>query len=164
MSRPRAHRVKTYKQRAALPFGGLAILADHVYAADERRALSDDDRTDLNIAYWLSMSAMLTGESSEQHWCTVVCSLNISLILAERGLGADYVPYIGKALDGAFRAKLRAKKTGIWRFDGEAITDIRTALEVHDEQVKVATKFQMRQSLLEVRRRIDEERVYGVAI
>jgi hypothetical protein len=163
MSRPRAHRVKTYKQRPVMPWGGLGIIADRAMAAQDQQTMHTDDQVDLNIAYWLAMNTMLTGASTEQDWSVVVCALNIALILTERGLGAEFEPYMVKALTGAFRAKIRGDRTGVWRFDGEAINDIRAALEIHDEQVKIANRLELREAILEVYRRIDVKNVFEVA-
>jgi len=93
----------------------------------------------------------------------VVCSLNVALALSERGIGAEYQPYMIKALDGAFRAKVRAAGGKAWRYDGEAISAIREALEIHDEQIKLATREQLRNALREVHRRTADGNVYEAA-
>ena len=163
MSHPKPKRNKKYQPRRVVPFGGLFVIADKHVAAEDSRPIIADDQTDLSLAYRLAFEQMTKGESNEQSWCIVVCSLNVALILAERGIGHEYEPYLIKALDGAFTAKLRAQRHGVWRFDGEAISAIRQAFEVHDEQIKIATKHEMRDALLEVRRRIDEGNTYQEA-
>jgi hypothetical protein len=127
---------------------------------EDRRPLIEEDATNLSLAYHLAMETMVKGQSSEQDWSVVVCSLNIGLILCERGIGVEYESMFVAALDGAFRARLRGNRTGAWRFDGDALTAIQQALAVHDEQVKLATKEEMRATLIEVHRRITEGHTY----
>jgi hypothetical protein len=164
MNMPRSRKPRKKISRPAQP----AIV--HWYLAqtkqclrrEDHRPLIEEDATDLAIAYRLSMDAMVRGQSSEQDWSVVVCSLNIGLILCERGIGAEYESMFVAALDGAFRARLRAQRTGAWRFDGDALVAIQQALSVHDEQVKLATKEEMRLTLIEVHRRIEEGHTYQI--
>ncbi|TCS37456.1 hypothetical protein EDC30_104260 [Paucimonas lemoignei] len=127
------------------------------------RPLEDENAGDLSTAYWLSLENMVRGASTEEDWSMVTFALNIGLILCEFGIGTEYEQHFITALDGAFRCKLRADRTAAWRFDGEALGLIRLALEVHDEQIKLATKDELRTALLEVRRRVEEGNVYHAA-
>ncbi|MDR5801181.1 hypothetical protein [Caballeronia sp. LZ001] len=111
--------------------------------------------TDLGIAYHVALDEMLKGRGNEEHWSTVVCALNITLVLTERGYGAAFMPTAKAALDGAVRARDRARKCGKWGFDGDAISDVRYAIALHDEQMRVATKAVVLAALAEVHRRID---------
>jgi hypothetical protein len=148
---------------APRPISALVAIAEERarYAAmADHRPIEDENLTDLGIAYWMAFREMVMGKSSESIWSVVTCSLNIALILCERGIGEEFKPYVIKALDGAFRAKVRADSTKTWRYDGEAISAIRQALEAHDEQIKLATKQQMREALNEVHRRVTAGNVY----
>lgn len=153
-------RNKQHQPRPVDPSGGLVAIAIKLGTAEDRRPILDIEQTDLSLAYWLAFEQMTKWQSSEESWSVVVCSLNIALMLAERGIGNEYEPYIVKALNGAFVAKLRAKRHGVWRFDGEAIGAIRQAFEVHDEQIKIATKEEMRDALIEVHARFKNNHVY----
>lgn len=134
-----------------------------LYDADPRRPLSDDQVRDLGLNYRMAFRAMLNGGATEERWSICVCSLNIALVLAERGLGEEYIPRINEALAGAFRAKVRAGSIGSWGFDGPAIQAIKDAFDVHDEQLTLATKNETRAALHEVHRRADEGNVYQEA-
>jgi hypothetical protein len=163
MTRLKTKRSKQHRPRPIAPFGGLGLIADmHAHAADQR-PITGADQTDLGVAYWLAFDAMTRGRSSEENWSIVTVSLNVALILTERGIGQEFEPYLVKALDGAFRAKVRADRIGAWRYDGEAISAIREAFEIHDEQIKLATKDDMRGALLEVYRRISDGNIYQEA-
>ena len=59
------------------------------------------------------------------------------------------------------RSKSRAEKTGIWGLDGEAIRDIETAINIHDEQINRVSKSKIKDALHEVHRRIEQNEVFA---
>ncbi len=156
-------RNKKYTPRPVGAAGGLVAIARATMRQEEAVPLRADQTTDLGLAYWLSMQNLLTGDANEEAWSCVVCSLNIGMALCEMGIGDGYEPWLVKALDGAFRAKIRSKHTSNFRLDGEAITAITDALHVHDDQMKVATRAEVTEAMNTVRRRIDEGNVYREA-
>ncbi|MGB6054630.1 MAG: hypothetical protein WBG17_05260 [Burkholderiaceae bacterium] len=156
----RTLRRKQHRPRRIDPAGGLSVFLRMQDRAENARPIGNDARTDLQLAYWISFHAMTQGASSEEHWSVVAVSLNVALILTEHGFGREYEPYVIKALDAAFRAHQRGQRTGAWRYDGEGINAVRDALELHDEQLALATKDQVRAALAEVNRRVDAGDVY----
>jgi len=153
--RSKAYRPKPVKVHAAFQ----ALAMPHARAED-RRPLNEQQTTDLGIAYRVAMEKLRVGQGDEQDWSTVVCSLNIAIVLCEKGIGAEYEPQIVAAMEGAFRSRERADRAGKWGFDGPALSAVLLALEIHDAQLEVASKQQIRESLLEVRRRVDAGLVY----
>lgn len=130
--------------------------------ADDARPLEDDQLTDLAAAYWLALDAMVRGASGEEEWSVVTCVLNVALVLAENGIGKAHEQDFVAALDGAFRAKVRAAHKQVWRLDGDALAAIRTALHLHDQQMTMASRVQVRAAMSEVHRRINSGLVYDV--
>lgn len=163
MAKTKPRRNKAYRQRVVDPAGGLVVIGAQLLRIEDQHAIPANDQDDLQLAYRLAFNIMRTGRSSEETWCTVTVSLNVALILSERGYGSGYESYIVKALEGAFRAWRRAQITGSWRYDGAGINDIALVLELHDEQIKLATKAELREALLEVNRRVAEGKVYKAA-
>lgn len=155
-------RTKAYRPKPIKPLAAFKLFAVKHIQEEDKQPLNDDQVTDLAIAYRLALADMLGGRASEDKWSVVVCSLNIGMILCERGIGREFESKFIEALDGAFRAKVRADISKHWGFDGPAIQAIRMAFEVHDVQIEHATKEEMRAALIEVRRRIDEGVVYEV--
>lgn len=151
---------KQYKPRHASTSGGLTAIAMCHARFENNSPLRGDQLTDLGVAYWVSLEQLRVGDASEDHWSCVVCALNISLIMAENGIGAEYERDIAKALDGAFRAKIRSAKSGNFRLDGDAMRDITNVIAIHDEQMKLASRNEVVAALATVRRRIDEGNVY----
>lgn len=163
MSTHTKRRNKRYTPRQASFNGGLSVINKIHAAAEDARPIDPHAMTDLGIAYWAAFHQMLHGQSREEDWTMIVVALNVALILCERGFGAEYTPYIIKAQTGAFITFQRAQGLGVWRFDGNTICAVREALEVHDEQVKLATKGELRDALIEVRRRVTEGHVFQEA-
>lgn len=156
-------RTKKYHPRPVSKTGGLTVLANCHARGEKSAPLSDDKVSDLGLAYWLSLEQLRTGDASENAWSCVVCSLNIATALAESGIGAEHEAAFVRALDGAFRAKVRSAKSGNFRLDGDAMRDIETALAIHDEQMKVATTAEVIDALKMVRGRVDAGHVYQEA-
>lgn len=151
---------KPYRPRSPNPAGGLTALLRIHDRGEQAAPLRDDQRTDLGLAYWLSLENLRTGDASEEQWSCVACALNVAMALAEAGVGADHEDAIRLVLDGAFRAKVRSTTSGSFRLDGDALRDIEYALAVHDAQMEAATKGQVKDALELVHRRVQEGNVY----
>jgi hypothetical protein len=118
------------------------------------KPLEQDQRTDLGIAYRMSFESLRTSHGKESDFHTIACSLNIALVLAERGYGAEWVEQVKAAQDGLMRCLGRGQKTGSWGLDGPAMTALSEALALHDEQIVLATQKEIREAIAEVHRRI----------
>jgi hypothetical protein len=105
------------------------------------------------LAYWLSFQAMLNAPN-EESWHALACALNIALILSERGFGADYEEDIKLGQEALMRALGRHRLTGSWALDGAGIVTVRRAIEVHDQQMCIADRAEIRKAINEVHRRV----------
>lgn len=141
------------KKRAYVPGAKFARLSHQKKAAESKRPLGDDQITDLAIAFRIAFQQMLTGHASEANWATCVCSLNIALVLGEAGCMGNREAEFIAALEGAYRAKIRADDVGAWGFDGDAITAIKSAFEAHELQLVIAPRAQIVDAIREVHRR-----------
>ena len=118
------------------------------------KPLEQDQRTDLGIAYRMAFQSLRTGTGQESDFHTIACTLNIALVLAERGFGVEWVEQVKAAQDGLMRCLGRGQKTGSWGLDGPAMTALTDALALHDEQIVLATQKEIREAIAEVHRRI----------
>ncbi|AQW28654.1 hypothetical protein ACKZDW_08000 [Ralstonia syzygii subsp. celebesensis] len=118
------------------------------------KPLEQDQQTDLSIAYRMSFESLRTGHGKETDFHTIACSLNIALVLAERGYGAEWVEQVKAAQVGLVRRMERGQRTGRWGLDGEAMTAMSDALSLHDEQIALATQREIREAIAEVHRRV----------
>ncbi|MBZ5793894.1 hypothetical protein K8353_27585 [Burkholderia contaminans] len=147
---------KAYRPRAVRCTAGLDVL-------ERRTPMDGGQKTDLGIAYYMALNEMTNGRGTEEHWSTVTCALNLALVIAETGPGIDSIGIIKSALDGSVRSRDRARRSGKWGFDGDALIDVRIALETHDAQMATVSKAVILQALSEVHRRIDAGNVFKEA-
>lgn len=153
-------RTKKYRPKPVHQAGGLVALEQIGARGEAASCLRDDQQTDLGVAYWLSLENLARGSADEEHWSCVVCAINIGMALAETVIGEEYEEDFVRALDGLFRAKIRSKRTGNFRLDGEALRDVKHAMTVHDEQMKHVTKREFCDAMALVQKRIAEGNVY----
>ncbi len=159
----KAKRNKKYTPKPVHAFGGLTRIAMAHARGQEAAPLQPSQLTDLGVAYWLSMENLTKGAANEESWSCVVCALNIGLVMAERGIGAEYELDLVAALDGAFRAKVRSARTGSFRLDGDAIQAINHALKIHDAQMEVASRAQVTAAMEQVHARMAQGNIYREA-
>ncbi len=160
-------RKKSYKPRpvnCVAAFAVIDLLHAEAHAAEvAKRPLSSSQVADLGVGYWLAFDDMTQGRACAEKWAVVAGALNIALVLTDMGIGDAYQSWVVAALEGAFRAKVRADKSGTWGYDGEAISDIKDAFEVYDAQLNRATQDEMRKAVAEVYRRIEAGEHYSEA-
>jgi hypothetical protein len=160
MKKPRN---KKYRPRPVAQHGGLVAIAMCHARGENASVLQADQVTDLGVAYWLSFENLRTGDANEESWSCIACALNVALVLAEKGIGAEYEGALVKALDGAFRAKTRSARAGNFRLDGEALRDIETALQIHDQQMTLAKRWEVTAAMQTIYKRLAEGNVYKEA-
>lgn len=129
----------------------------------EAAPLTDDQQRDLGLAYHLSFQTMLTG-GSETAWHSLAATLNVCLILCERGFGAEFESEIKAGMRALMRTKYRQQETGSWALDGDGIAAMRRVLEIHDAQVEIAERGEIRAAINEVYRRVESGAVYAEAV
>lgn len=117
-------------------------------------------RDELEADAWLCMTTMLAGHGSYETWGVIVKNLNMAMILTEMGYGAEWAPYIRLAMDGAYRSKQRADRTGRWGLDGQAAAAIREALQVHTAQLERASKADLGEAMRQMYDRLATGNVY----
>jgi len=120
------------KRHRPLAFHGnpLAILRDH-----SQEALSLDQLRDLMIAVHSSLKAIRDGAGREEDVIQLAVASNITLILAEAGLGREYIPEVKTAQRHILRLSRLWAQWGRVDLDGDGLEAIRRMLELHDEQI-----------------------------
>lgn len=126
-------------------------VSDRQYACSR---IADRQSRDIGIAFHVAFDQVRSGAATEENWSGVACMANLAVTLAEQGLGEEHVPALSLALDAVRRAKERGEKTGQYRFDGDGLTAVETAIAIHDAQIEAATVAEMRAAMNEVARKI----------
>lgn len=154
---------KQYRPKPVTQHGGLVAIAMCHARGENASTLKADQVTDLGVAYWLSFENLRTGSANEESWSCVACALNVGMVLTEKGIGAEYEQDLVKALDGLFRAQIRSKKSGNWRLDGEALRDVEHALQIHDQQMEIAKRWEVTAAMNTIYARLAAGDVYKEA-
>ena len=163
MTKPKKPRNKPYRPRPITQHGGLVAIAMCHARGENASTLTGDQITDLGVAYWLSFENLRTGDANEEAWSCLACALNVGMILCEKDIGAEHVDALVTALDGAFRAKTRSAKTGNFRLDGDALRDIEHALQIHDQQMAIAKRWEVAAAMNTIYERLEQGIVYREA-
>lgn len=131
--------------------------------AEKRRdanPLSDDQQRDLGLAYHIAFENMLK-RGNEEDWYILASTMNVALVLAEKGYGQEFIPEIKAAMEAMMDCKYRADRTGGWAFDGAGIQAMRVALEIHDQQCALATRAEIKVVLQAIIKRANEGHMYA---
>lgn len=163
MTKPKKPRNKKYQPKPVAQHGGLVAIAMCHARGENASTLKPDQVTDLGVAYWLSFENLRAGDANEESWSCVACALNVALVLSEKGIGAEHEQQLVAALDGTFRAKIRSAKTGNFRLDGDALRDIEIALQIHDQQMAIAKRWEITAAMNTIYKRLNDGNVYKEA-
>ncbi|SDR37370.1 hypothetical protein SAMN05443245_5216 [Paraburkholderia fungorum] len=131
--------------------------------AEKRRdanPLTDDQQRDLGLAYHIAFENMLK-RGNEEDWYILASTMNVALVLAEKGYGEEFIPEVKAAMEAMMDAKYRADRTGRWAFDGAGIQAMRVALELHDQQCAMATRAEIKVVLQAIIKRANEGHMYA---
>lgn len=129
------------------------------HAIGMQQQLTDDMRTDLGLAVHTSIERIRLGAGIEGDWHTLAAAANVSLVLCERGVGAEYLDDIRRAQDALVEVHRRHQRTGRWLFSGPAYTALARAVAIHEAQLAAITRDSARAAMLEVRRRVERGEV-----
>lgn len=132
-------------------------------AVNMQQQLDGIQLVELTLAVRAALEALRIGVGVEHHVHTLASCVNLSLVLAERGWGADFMPRIIGAQLAMVRTIERGKRTGRWGFDGLALQQIDFAVEVYEAQVAAVPRRIAVEAVREVSRRMDKGLVFEVA-
>jgi hypothetical protein len=133
------------------------------HAIGMQQQLTDYQLTDLGIAVHTSIERLRTGHGIELDWHTLAAAANVSLVLCERGIGAEYLDDVKTAQDSLMEILARHRRTGRWAFDGSAHVALTRLVELHEAQLANITRDGARAAMLEVRNRVDRGEVLNAS-
>lgn len=114
---------------------------------------------DLGLAMHGAIERMRTGHGVESDFHDLAATVNVSLILCERGTGAEYEQIVKDAQHALMRTLERGRKTGRWGFDGEGYTQITRAVALHEQQIALVPRVECVEAMNECRRRMERGQV-----
>lgn len=125
-------------------------------AAYDASPLDAEQVDELGAGYYLAFALVKSGKGTKDNIGTLAGAINISIVLAESGVGLEYLPLLLDARDAIVRTGIRANTKCKIGFNGLDIHKVSDALNIHDMQVLVTSKTQMIEAVNEVRKRINE--------
>ncbi|MCK9386111.1 MAG: hypothetical protein M0Q15_15990 [Nevskia sp.] len=131
-----------------------------LHAISMLHRLNATQQADLGVALRFSLESIRTGRATEQEFHTLAACINVSLVLCERGVAADYLPAVKLAQAGLLRLLKRGRESGRWVFDGPGMQDVLHGIELHEAQLAFVTRKEAAEAMREVMRRIDRGDVF----
>ena len=139
---------KKYRPKAVIPNPVAYVLSGMI-------APTETIKNRLKVAYHWAMNSLTKGEGTPEDWQEVSNSINVAMILCERGFGSEYKPSLIKAAEAMTRMKERHKKEGkALLFKSDEMRVVNEALELHDAQLEVTLVRDVELAVLEVEKRL----------
>lgn len=122
-----------------------------------------DDQTALNLLAWSALDDVLHGRGSYHHLDALASAANVSLLLCEQGIGADYLQVIVTAQEALMHAHRRAAEGKAIGLDGPGAHALRVALDIHQQQITFAGRAAYAQAVLDANVRARAGHIYTLA-
>jgi len=147
MSRQKPKRNKVYKPKRVVPnnivafFGGMSDThAEHL------------QRTKLSTH--IAMSNIVRGVGEPFDWDDVNGAISMALVMAEQGIGKEYIEEFKAARDALVYCVDRYKRTGKFGFTGDELKAMNIALDSHEAQMTCVRGIDVDRAVSEVARRL----------
>lgn len=109
---------------------------------------------DLQLIGHAALTAITRGQGVEVDIDNLALISNVSLVLAEMGLGADLLPDVMAGQDAVLALQARFARLGRVGAGGDELRALNGLLELHDAQLDIPpTVEEMRKAIAEVKRR-----------
>lgn len=145
MSGPRVSWVQTRSNK------NTAMLARNpVFRAVGRRPMEASRQTDLALAARMAFESVQRGTANDADRDTLVCMVNVAMVLASKHLSAADLDDQLAAQDALLRADGRALTGKAWNFDGEGRRAMLVAIDAHEQQIALLGQALVTDALLTV--------------
>lgn len=126
--------------------------------------LAEEQVRDLLIYAIQSVASVGSGEAIESDLHNIACMSNVSMLLAEWGLGDEYLDDIRAGQDAVVSMMARHERVGRVGASGPELVALRRLLEIHEAQLESGiTRGEMVSALNEIRRRMSTGQVLETA-
>ena len=142
--------------------GGLFVIGEAIKRSRMKFGLTLEQIVDIKFSTRLALQTMINGNSTDNDWGMIAGAINLALILSEQGYGVEHEDLFIRAQEALVRSHIRGKRTGIWRFDGAGLQDIRDAIELHEAQCDIVSIGDIEAGLNEVKNRLEQGIVFEV--
>jgi hypothetical protein len=141
----RIHFVQTRSNKST------ALLARNpVFRAVGRKPMEASRQTDLALAARMAFESVQRGTANDADRDTLVCLVNVAMVLANKHLSAADLDDQLAAQDALLRADGRALTGKAWNFDGEGRRAMLVAIDAHEQQIALLGQALVTDALLTV--------------
>lgn len=130
------------------------------YVVSGLQPLASSDKLRLGIINHGSMQRLVTGKADREDWQNICTLLNVCVVMAEQGIGEEFISDIKNAMLAHATCGKRLVKHGKLGYTGEELNLVNTAIEIHDQQLALATVQQMELAHKEVYKRLLNKHIY----
>ena len=129
-------------------------------SVDRQHPLDNGQKVQLGVVLRTHLEALRTGKADATAFHNLASGVNVSMVLAERGLGAGYEEQIGAAQMAMVRFKQNGDTKGRWILDGPSMVALVDWLSVYEAQLEVASQQEAMDALDEVDRRVRRGQIF----
>ena len=129
-------------------------------SASRQLPLDNGQKLQLGVVLRTHLEALRTGKADATAFHNLASAVNVSMVLAERGLGEDYSELIGGAQQAMVRLKGNGDRKGRWLLDGPNLNALKWWLEVYESQLEVVSQQEAMDALEEVDRRVRRGQIF----
>lgn len=136
------------------------VIVDPVsYVVDGFKLPEPDKVMKIRLLNHGAMTALVQGTATKNDWQYVCTALNVAIVLAENGVGEEYMLQIKEAMLAHAQCGKRLYTQGRAGYTGPQLTAVNLGVEIHDAQLEIATVAQMEKAHLEVAKRLRNKQI-----
>lgn len=151
MSKNRKPR-KPYQPRALDPRQAMGLIEAARQRELLQRPLAADQIQSLGLAYHVAFEALLSGDGGANQWDALAQAVNMASVLGAHVIGGEYDATFAAARTALLHVREQAEATTCWVLDADAIAVLGETLTIHDEQLKVVSRNELRAAVAECQR------------
>lgn len=130
-------------------------------SADRQHPLDRGQKLQLGVVLRTHLEALRLGKADATAFHNLASGVNVSMVLAERGLGKEYSEQIGAAQMAMVRFKRNGDR-GRWLLDGPSLVALLDWMAIYDAQLEIVSQQEAMSALDEVDRRVKRGQVFEV--
>lgn len=140
------------------------ITRNPIYKAFSRKPVTHDKWASLSVDARMSFARFELGTPQPDDRATLACTVNITMVLAEKHSSDADLDGVTAARDAMGRADSRAARGLAWNFDATGREEMKHALEVHDHLIAILGQATLTDAILEMRARRDRGHVHQMEV
>ena len=131
-------------------------------SASRQLPLDSGQKLQLGVVLRTHLEALRTGRADEVAFHNLASGVNVSMVLAGRGLGTEYSELIGAAQMAMVRFKSNGDHRGRWLLDGPGLVALKDWLEVYESQLEIVSQQEAMDALNEVDKRVRRGLIFEI--